>query len=35
MFFLFLGLALATALMLLDISRRLRNMMQPVPVSAR
>ena len=35
MFYLFLALALATALMVLDTSRRVRNMMQPAPVPAR
>ena len=35
MYLFLLGLALATAFMLLDISRRVRNMTQPAPVPAR
>lgn len=35
MLFLFLGLALATALLILDTQRRVRNMMTPAPVPAR
>ncbi len=34
MFYLFLALALATALLALDTARRVRNMVSPVPVAA-